>query len=440
MTELDDSELRPKQKKTLDRQTVGGLLLIAATIISLVIANSPLDHAYHEILKKHFVFGLDDSYALDLSLHHWINDGLMVIFFLVAGMEMKREILVGELSSRQQAAMPLMAALGGMIVPAGIFLALNAGGEASTGWAIPMATDIAYALGIMGLLGKRVPPQLKIFLIALAIADDVGAILIIAIFYSHGISWAALGMAAGLYLILIVMNIQGVKKLSLYLVVGFFFWICFLYSGVHATIAGVLFALVIPVLPSYSTSAFRERLSGHEASWSDLKAKDLNPLTDAHQSHFLHHARRDLKKSQAPLIRLEHSLEGFNSYIVIPLFALVNAGVKLNVPVQELFSQPLGLGIILGLLIGKVLGVFAFSWASVKMGMAKLSDNLTWKSILGAGFIAGIGFTMSLFITNLAFTDNDEFIKISKISILLASTLAGLIGALLLLKNKANAS
>ncbi|MEQ9306060.1 MAG: Na+/H+ antiporter NhaA, partial [Marinoscillum sp.] len=267
-----------RQFTLLDRETIGGLLLIIATIISIIIANSPFAHSYHDLMEKHFVMGIMDAYNLDLSIHHWVNDGLMVIFFLVAGLEMKREILVGELSSKQKAAMPLISAIGGMLVPAAIFIIFNAGEESSKGWAIPMATDIAYALGIMGLLEKRIPVQLKIFLVALAIADDVGAILVIAFFYSSEIAWGYLAVAAGLYGVMTVMNLRGVKALSWYLLFGLGFWLCFLYSGIHATIAGVLFAVVIPVMPRFSTNLFWKKVETFKSRFNEERNKELNPL------------------------------------------------------------------------------------------------------------------------------------------------------------------
>lgn len=425
-----------RQFTLLDRETIGGLLLIIATIISLIIANSPLAHSYHDLMEKHFVMGIMDAYNLDLSIHHWVNDGLMVIFFLVAGLEMKREILVGELSSKQKAAMPLISAIGGMLVPAAIFIIFNAGEESSKGWAIPMATDIAYALGIMGLLEKRIPVQLKIFLVALAIADDVGAILVIAFFYSSEIAWGYLAVAAGLYAVMTIMNLKGVKALSWYLLFGLGFWLCFLYSGIHATIAGVLFAVVIPVMPRFSTNLFWKKVEAFKSRFNEERNKELNPLVDTGQRDLVADVRKDFKHSQSPLVRLEHRLAGFNSYFVIPVFALVNAGVKLDMALSELFTKPLGLGIIAGLIVGKALGIFSFAYLGYKLKIATLSKALTWNHILGAGFIAGIGFTMSLFITNLAFAGDQEMIKTAKISILLASLVAGIVGSILLLLTK----
>lgn len=415
----------------LDRETTGGLLLILGTVGAIVIANTDLAPAYHAFLEDEFVIGLQDFLELKLSLEVWINDGLMVIFFLVAGLEIKREVLVGELSSFKKAAMPILAALGGMLFPAAIFALFNFNTDTVHGWGIPMATDIAYCLGIMGLLGKRVPAQLKVFLVSLAIADDLGAILIIAFFYSSEIAWMRLIIAGGLLLILILLNFRGVKHLWLYVVIGLGFWLCFIHSGIHPTIAGVLFAITIPVKPKMQGTQLRDKVNRHIANLEATNIDDFDPVADKRQHESLKELRRDAKQSQPILLRLENSLTGFNSYVIIPVFALANAGVKLDVGIGEVMTHHLGLGIIVGLVLGKAVGISLFSFISKKTGLASISDELSWGHIIGAGFLAGIGFTMSLFITNLAMEDQ-QMIQIAKISIMLASVIAVLIGGILL--------
>lgn len=430
-------EIEKKEQafKLLDRETIGGLSLILATIIALVIANSKWSDAFHELLISDFIVGLPDHLNLTLTTEEWINDGLMVIFFVVAGLEIKREIMVGELSSVKKAAMPLLAALGGMVVPACIFILFNAGEESARGWAIPMATDIAYALGIMGLLERRIPTQLKVFLIALAIADDIAAILIIAAFYSSEIAWGQLALASGIFALLFILNILHVKGLIYYVLPGILFWLCFIHSGIHPTIAGVLFAMTIPANPKFSTRTFRERVKAHSTAVETTSFEPLHPIVDTGQRKVLELVNQDIKNSQPPLIRMENSLLAFNAYFIVPVFALANAGVRLDVGIVELITNSLGSGIILGLALGKVLGISLFSFIGNKVGIASLPANLTWTHIIGSGFIAGIGFTMSLFITNLAFSD-PNMIKIAKISILTASLLSGVVGIIVLLSSR----
>lgn len=417
--------------RLMDRETTGGLLLIIATIVSLILANSGWSDEFHKLLISEWAIGGDDRLNLTLRLEEWINDGLMVIFFVVAGLEIKREFMVGELSSPQKAAMPLLAALGGMVVPAGIFLLFNAGEVGAKGWAIPMATDIAYALGIMGLLERRIPVQLKIFLVALAIADDIGAILVIAAFYSADIAWAQLGLAGGILALLFFFNLWRIKRLWLYVLPGIVFWICFIHSGIHPTIAGVLFAMTIPVTPKLSTHDFRKKVRKHVRDVENTSFRPLNPIVDTGQRRVLESVNEDVRNSQPPLIRLENKLTGLNAYFVVPVFAMANAGVKLDVGLVELFTNSLGSGIIFGLVLGKVGGIALFSFIGEKAGIASLPEGLNWTHIIGAGFVAGIGFTMSLFITNLAFSV-PELVKIAKIAILTASLVAGVIGVVIL--------
>ncbi|WP_420578319.1 Na+/H+ antiporter NhaA [Ekhidna sp.] len=423
--------IRQTARKFLNRETSAGLLLIAATIIALVLGNSQWADAYHHYLKDEFLFELSEHFTFGLTIEEWINDGLMAIFFLVAGMELKREILVGELSSFKKASMPLLAALGGMAMPAIIFSVLNSGTEGINGWGIPMATDIAYSLGIIGLLGKRVPAQLKIFLVALAIADDLGAILVIALFYSNELSWLYLGFGAGFFILLMLCNRFGVKSLFWYILGGVALWYCFLNSGVHPTIAGVLFAISIPVKPKLDSKLLKERTARNVAELEKTDIETRDPMQDIRQSEILKAIKKDTQNSRPPLLKLENALIDFNAFFIIPIFAIANAGVKLDVSLLEVVSGSLGLGILLGLVVGKVLGISLFAFIGEKLGIAELHISLRWRHIIGMGMIAGIGFTMSLFITNLAFA-NAELVKDAKISILIASLIAALGGVLIL--------
>ncbi len=428
-------DIKETARKFLDRETAGGLLLILATLIALFIGNSSWSHAYHHFLEDEFFFQLTDHFSFGLTIEEWINDGLMAIFFLVAGMELKREIMVGELATLKKASMPLMAALGGMIVPALIFLSFNAGSSNSQGWGISMATDIAYSLGIIGLLGKRIPAQLKVFLVALAIADDLGAILVIALFYSHEINFSFLASGLGIFGFLMLMNRMGIKKLFWYLITGLVLWYCFLNSGIHPTIAGVLFAIAIPVKPRLDSLLLKKRTVKNVKALEKTAIETKDPMEDRRQRKILRAIKRDAQNARPPLLKLENGLINFNAFFIIPVFALANAGVTLDLSLGEVISSSLGLGIILGLALGKVLGISLFAFLSEKAGFAELHPSLSWRHIVGMGLIAGIGFTMSLFITNLAFSD-PEMVKISKISILIASFIAALAGIITLLFTK----
>lgn len=406
--------------------------MIIATIIALFVANSNLAETYHYYLETDFFLGFEEGPNLSLSIKEWINDGLMVIFFLVVGMEIKKELVVGHLASMKKASMPILAAIGGILVPAAIYLYFNWGTPYEDGWGIPMATDIAYTLGILGLVGKRVPFQVKIFLTALAIVDDMAAILVIALFYSAHIAWIQIGIAAILFVVMIIMNLSGVKKLTHYLVVGVVFWYCFIHSGVHPTIAGVLFALVVPMRPRLQPQYFNREAKDALEKLKNTNLEENEPISDAQQAEALEKVYRDSKRALPAMLRLEKSLTGFNAWVVIPLFAFANAGVALNEQVGEALTSSLGLGIILGLIVGKSLGITVFSWIGYQLGLASLPRGLKWIHIFGLACLAGIGFTMALFITNLAF-DTGEFIKISKISILTASAVASLLGIMVLL-------
>ncbi len=425
----------------LNKETAGGLILILSTIVALLIANSDWADTYHFYLKDEFFFELTGYFTFGLSLKEWINDGLMVIFFLVAGLELKREIMVGELSSFKKASMPLIAALGGMIVPALIFFSLNIGTQSINGWGIPIATDIAYSLGIIALLGKRIPSQLKIFLVALAIADDLGAILVIALFYSEELTWLYLGISGLILLLLFAMNRFGVKNLIWYILGGLVLWYFFLNSGIHPTIAGVLFAITIPVKPKLDSKILKEQTESNIRELEKTDLDNLDPMQDKRQHEILKVMYKDNQDSTPPLLKLENSLINFNAFFIIPVFAFANAGVKLDVGLLQVITGSLSLGILLGLALGKMLGISLFVLLANKLGISELPAAITWKHIVGLGMIAGIGFTMSLFVTNLAFSD-PSLIKISKISILIASLVSAIAGAIILLsiKNKKEVS
>ena len=382
--------LKPFRDFFLSEQ-IGGIILLLCVIISLTVANSSLANSFEDLLKTNLGFSTSNIH-LEYSISLWINDGLMAIFFLLVGLEIKREIIEGELSSPKKATMPIMAAIGGMLFPAAIYSFFNIGTSTANGWGIPMATDIAFALGIISLLGKRVPASLKVFLAALAIADDLGAILIIAIFYTNELHWMQLLYSGGILALLIIMNQTGVKKLIFYMIPGLFLWYFVHHSGIHATIAGVLLALSIPT----------------------------NPI-----------------KETSPLEKLEHIIVRPVNFLIMPIFALANTNIRFDHKMMDGLYSPLGLGILLGLFAGKPIGVVIFSWLSVKLGLASLPSRANWKHIIGLGFLAGIGFTMSIFVTMLSL-DKPEFQIEAKFSILAASVLSGITGYIFLslLNNK----
>ena len=371
-------------RRFLALEAASGLLLMLAAALALLIANSPLAQTYDALLSTR-VSLLVNGEGLDKPLLLWINDGLMAIFFLLVGLEIKREVLTGELSSLDKATLPLIAALGGMVVPAGVYLAFNAG-SAPDGWAIPAATDIAFALGVLSLLGSRVPVALKVFLLALAIIDDLGAILVIAFFYSGNLSILSLLLAAGATLGLLLLNRFGVRNLTAYLLLGLFLWICVLKSGVHATLAGVVAAAFIP-------------------------------------------AGRREGEADTPLETLEHRLHPWVAYGIMPLFAFANAGVSLAGVTFAALTQPLPLGIALGLFVGKQLGVFLFSFAAVRLRLARLPEEVSWRQLYGVALLTGIGFTMSLFIGTLAFEAPAAGVLV-RLGVLLGSLVSAVAGYL----------
>jgi len=352
-------------------EAASGIVLFACTLLALAWANSPIRESY-QLFWHRSVSGM--------SLHHWLNDGLMTIFFLVVGLEIKREILQGELSTKQKASLPIAAALGGMIVPALIYSMFNWGTPGVGGWGIPMATDIAFTIGVVTLLGNRVPSSLRVFLTAFAIVDDIGAVLVIAMFYTATLSWLNLGIGIGIFTVLFIFNRIGIVKAWGYLMLGVFAWFAFLQSGIHATVAGILLAFVIPMQTG---------------------------------------------------ITLEERFHPWVSFLIMPLFAFANAGVVLS---DGNFFHSVSLGVIFGLILGKQLGITLFSWIAIQWKFAVLPERVTWRQLYGVAWLGGIGFTMSLFISNLAFGSDNFMVDVAKIGVFVSSIISGLIGAAILLK------
>jgi NhaA family Na+:H+ antiporter len=362
-------------------ETAGGLVLLLGTALALLLANTSWGPAryFPDIWNEELGAGL-----LRKTLVHWINDGLMAVFFLLVGLELKHEVLEGQLASWRRAALPIAGALGGMVLPALLYVAFNHGQPTAGGWGIPMATDIAFALAVVQLLGSRVPAGLKVFLTALAVVDDLGAILVIAVFYTQGLNWAFLGLALGVWGALLGLNWLGVRWLAPYLLLGLGLWFCLLQSGVHATLAGVLLAAAIPV--------------------------------------------RGAPGQSAPAHRLAHRLGGVVTFGIVPLFAFANTGVVLDTGMFRELSSPLGLGILVGLVVGKPLGIGTVAWGAVRAGWAALPAGVSWRALWSVGVLAGIGFTISLFITLLALGEHSPTTAVAKLAILLASLVAGALG------------
>ncbi len=413
----------------------GGILLIGCTVVAMLWANSPWAASYFHLWHAELTFGFGNA-KHSASLHFWINDGLMALFFLLVGLEIKREALVGELTSLRKAALPVAAALGGMIVPALFYAMFNHNGPGAAGWGIPMATDIAFALGVLALLGDRVPASLKVFLAALAVADDLGAVLVIALFYTAKISWISLAIGGGFLTALVVMNRAGARHPLIYALLGLGLWLAFLQSGIHATVAGVLLALTIPARQRIDGDAFLLR---SEKILDDFRhADDSVDANSAHEtrSAALQMLEADCERAASPMLRFEHALAPWIKHIIMPVFALANAGVTFGSgdAIKELV-QPVSLGIICGLVFGKPIGIVLFSWVATRSGAAALPSGVDWWKITGVGMLAGIGFTMSLFVANLAF-GTDHAMETAKVGILAASVVSGIVGSLFLLSKR----
>lgn len=414
----------------VSNQAASGQLLMLSTIIALIIANTFLAEHYYHLL--HSTVGLRfGDWSLEKTLHHWINDGLMVLFFFVVGLEIKREFLVGELSSPRNAALPIVAAIGGMVVPAAIYMLFNYDGIGVHGWGIPMATDIAFAVGVLILLGNRVPKALFTFLVALAIVDDLGAVLVIAIFYTDQLSMNALGVAALLFIVLMTLNLGGVRKPLPYFIIGVFLWLAMLKSGVHATIAGVLTAMTIPARPKYEPDIFSRHLRGLLTRFDSTHQPGVSIMVNNDQMAVLQTLENGVHMVQTPLQRMEHALALPVAILIIPIFALANAGIPLNLgDIGASLGHPIALGIICGLVIGKLIGIAGATWLAVKLGICDLPAGSRFTHVLGVGLLGGIGFTMSIFVAELAFPGNPELLVLAKTGILFASLIAGVCGML----------
>lgn len=401
----------------------GGIVLLAGAIVALIWANSPWEHEYFEFW--HTELALDvHLFSIDLSLGHAVNDGLMAIFFFVVGMEIKRELVHGELASPRRAALPVAAALGGMIVPALIYTAWNLGDDGAKGWGIPMATDIAFAVGVLSVVGKRVPFSLKVFLLALAVADDLGAIVVIAVFYTEQIAVEPALWAIGLLALVIGVNRMGVRATEIYIALGVLFWVAVLKSGIHATVAGVVLAMLTPSKPYYEEGEFEEAAPELLLRYQEAKAAGDHERAEQALSQL----ETLTQGTESPLDRLEHKLAPWSSYVIVPIFALANAGVALSGEmVSNAVNSPVTLGVAMGLVFGKPIGVLLAAWLAVRVGLAQFPRGVNLHHMIGVGLLAGIGFTVSLFVTGLAF-DDPELMDEGKVGILAASTIAGIIG------------
>ncbi len=413
--------------------TSGSFLLMFATLVAVIWANVH-HHSYEEVW--HDLFSLEvHTLSLKMSWHHWINDGLMAIFFFVVGLEIKREFLAGELSSVKQASLPIFAAVGGMVVPIILFFSFGLEGEAGNGWGIPMATDIAFSLGILAMLGKRVPLSLKVFLTALAIVDDLGAVLVIALFYGGELQWTYLFIAFALLGILVIANYLNIQDLRLYTFLGFIIWFLFLESGVngpgsglHATIAGVLIAFSIPARPKVRVDQFLSRINKEVKHFVKIPNNSNTMVLTSEQLHAADEIENAVGRVRSPLQYIEHQFHGFISVFVLPIFALANAGVVLGGGHETDAIGMVSFSIAFSLVFGKVIGITLFSWLAVKIGISVKPKSASWLSFGGLGLLGGIGFTMSIFIASLAYPDSPDILNQSKIGILLGSIVAGVLG------------
>lgn len=453
---LEKLGLRAVFLNFLKSEAFGGIFLFFAAVFAMIIANTPLSDMYFNFwhmqlgvevqgLMHPFPFlahlgaqGENGSVFIGFSMHHWISDVLMALFFLMVGLEIKREILFGELASFKKAIFPALAALGGMVVPGAIYFTLNAGTPSAHGFGIPMATDIAFALGVIMLLKSRVPMALKVFLVTLAVVDDLGAIVVIALFYTSALDYWFLLLAAVLIGVLIAFNRLGIKQLTPYIIVGVLLWFAVHNSGIHATIAAVALAFCIPVRPKFDLEDFTPLVNNTAESFIRGRSEDQIFLNES-QVENLRDMQRQIHMVQSPLGRLERALHPWSAYCIMPLFGFANAGVRLDgdIDFSAIFAlDHVFLGVMLGLLIGKPVGIFLITFLCEKFGIASRPTGITWGEILGAGMLAGIGFTMSIFVSDLAFVGAEhakQAAEISKIAILSSSLLAGLVGALFLL-------
>ena len=417
----------------------GGIVLIVCVVVAMLLANLPAtSHLYHRLLHMELGLWIDGNlFPENMNLEKFVNDGLMVVFFFTVGLEIRREISHGELSTPKKAILPVVAALGGMLAPATIYALFNAGTAVANGWGIPTATDIAFAIGIMSLLGDRVPISLKVFLTALAVADDLGAIFVIALFYGETPNMVLLGIALVIMVGIYIMRRMGEFRMLAYLIPACIVWILFYYSGVHATISGVAMAMLIPTQPRYSRSYFLHKADIIERGIKSLEEEEMQNEAEEQRRYYLRRMTQISNGSQGMSHRLEQLLMPYVNFFIMPIFALVNAGV--HIPSAEYFNifeyspelGSIGMGIFFGLVVGKPLGISLFSFLAVKLGVADRPAGSTWAMLVAVACLGGIGFTMSIFVDNLAFdkVTHQEFIDMGKIAILMASTTAALIGA-----------
>ncbi|MCV6825474.1 MULTISPECIES: Na+/H+ antiporter NhaA [Halocynthiibacter] len=412
----------------LHRQTSSGLLLMVMAVVALIIANGPFAEAYDDFLHTYLKVGFGE-WELKLSLAHFINDALMAIFFFVVGLELKREFLVGELAEPRNAILPIVAAIGGMVVPALFYFALNPTGPAAAGWGIPMATDIAFAVGVMALLGSRVPKALVTFLVALAIVDDLGAVTVIALFYTSEIAMGPLAMVGVFFAMLIALNRFGVRNPIPYFLVAVLMWYAMLLSGVHATIAGVLGAMSVPAIPKYDPDRFSTHVKGIMQRFDESHEPGQSIMTNVALRTEVQALENSVLAVETPLQRLEHIWHLPSAFLVIPIFALANAGVPIELSTfGDMLTHPVMMGVSLGLIVGKFVGITGASWLVIKLGIAELPKDTRFTQLAGASLLAGIGFTMSIFVAQLAFAESPELLLMAKTGILFASLIAGLCG------------
>ena len=410
----------------LRHRVAGGLLLLGAALIGLIWANSRWHHLYEAILHAHLSVDMSGA-RLSKPLEVWINDALMAVFFFLVGLEIKREILGGELSTWRKAALPAIAAAGGMLVPAGVYLAFNFGRPALHGWGIPMATDIAFALGVLALLGDRIPRGLRAFLTALAIADDIGAVLVIAIFYTGQVSTQALAIGLLLFAIAIAANLLHVRSQSVYAALGIAVWLAFLESGVHATVGALLIAFTIPARTRLDGDALLHNLRTLITRLHHVGVPKDRRLNTHEQQRVLEQIETTVDQASAPLQQIEDNLSGFVTFAVLPIFALANAGVVLGAGALSADTHSSGFGIMAGLVIGKPLGIAGATWLALKLGLSDLPKGVRFQHIVGVGFLGGIGFTMALFISALAFAGN-PLLPATKLAVLTGSLVSGVAG------------
>ena len=412
----------------IHRQTTSGILLMLCAIVALYLANSQWSVAYYNLLKLPFTIGVP-GFELSKSIHHWINDGLMAMFFFVIGLELKREILVGELADPKQAILPIFAAIGGMLVPVLIYMSINPTGHTFDGWGIPMATDIAFALGALALLGKRAPKNLLTFLVALAIVDDLGAVMVIAVFYTETINMPALMLAATMLVLLVSINLGGIRRPLPYILLGIILWIAMLKSGVHATLAGIFLAFTIPMRPKYDPARFLTLINEMVDKIKQAYKQEGNIIKNDELRSRVRALEDGAHLVQAPAQIMERTMHLPSAYIIIPIFSLANAGIPIDWnSLGDVITHPVSMGIAAGLILGKLIGIAGFSWLAIKLGLTILPKGLNFKHIIGVALMGGIGFTMSIFIAELGFAHSAEDLLMAKTGILFASLIAGLSG------------